>query len=122
MSDGFDQYDDPYPKSFGRIEDASDGEDPGNRAWYLWLAGAATATGVATFALGPGVAINVIGYVLASLVAFTLVALFRRNSVRRMAQHGVVTPQSTQLLGLLILVTGLVVAAFHAYRIARHYG
>jgi uncharacterized membrane protein YdjX (TVP38/TMEM64 family) len=122
MSDSFDEYDDPYPASYGRIEDTSGGEDPGSRVWYLWLAAGATVVSGATFALGLGVAINLVGYVLASLVAFTLVALFRRNSVRRLVQHGVVTAQGTQLVGLLILVLGLVVAALHAYRIARHYG
>ena len=122
MSDRFDEYDDPGPRTFERIEETGDGEDAGSRIWYLWLAGVAMVLSIAAFALGPGVAVNLVGYVLASLVAFTLVALFRRNSVRRMAQRGIITAQSTQLLGLLILVLGVVVAAFHAYQIARHFG
>jgi hypothetical protein len=88
----------------------------------LVLAAIALVLSAASFALGAGVGVNAAGYVLASAVAATLVALFRRFSVRRFALAGVPTSTSDDLAAAVLLGFGFLVAAIHAYLIARHYG
>lgn len=97
-------------------------EDPGSPLWMLILAGTALIGSAVTFVFGAGVPANAIGYALASLIAFTFVALFRRASVKRFVAAGIPSTRLADATAVTMLVLGLLLAALHAYRIARHYG
>jgi hypothetical protein len=95
--------------------------DPGSPMWMLWLAGGAVGASALVFAFGGGFLVNLIGYLLGSLVAFTLIALFRRATLSRMFVAGVGVARSANTGAAGLLATGLVCACIHAYFIARHY-
>ena len=83
----------------------------------LVLAGAAIVLSVALL-LVPGLPAELAGYLLASLVAISLVGLFRRNDLRRrQSPHYTPQPGLTRWAGALALV-GVVVAGVHTWSIA----
>jgi hypothetical protein len=65
-----------------------------------------------------GIPLHAIGYAFSCLIPFTLVALFRRMSLRRMAALGVASPAWAKPLGTAIIVLGFVLAVLHAWSIA----
>jgi uncharacterized membrane protein len=102
---------DPAPSSGQSVE--------GTVAWPLIVAGAGLIVGLAT--LGGGVALQIFGYLSASLLLFTAVAWFRRSSSERDLRHGVSTPSSLNALALALLLAGFAVALVHAWNIAIHF-
>jgi hypothetical protein len=85
----------------------------------LWAAVAAVAVGAA--ALAGGIVAHFLGYAFASLVAFTLVAFFRRAAVDRQTKSGVVVPNWMNLTAVGVLVAGFAVAIGQALFIASHF-
>jgi len=95
--------------------------DPGSPTWMLWIAVASLVVSALLLALGPGLVVNLIGYLLASVVCFSLVALFRRASFARLVSIGIGLSRPTGSATVAIIVTGLFLVCIHAYLIARHY-
>jgi hypothetical protein len=119
---------DDWLSSSGRWSDQDDdlssdlsSEDPGSPVWMLWLAVATVAVSIGLFIVGEGLVPNVVGYVLGSVVAFSLVALFSREARRRLFKAGIGTGTGVDTACVLVLVVGLLSVALHAYFIARHY-
>ena len=96
-------------------------EDPGSPNWMLWLAAASVVASLAMFVAGSELAPNIAGYVLGSVVAFTLVALFSRASRVRLFKAGIGTGRGLNRAAVGLLAVGLLSVALHAYLIARHY-
>lgn len=92
------------------------GVQPG---WYLLAAGAAAV--VAMLTLPGGIVLNLLGYAASSLAVFSLVALFRRVSVRRSAQLGISPPRNLNLAALGLLAIGFALSLAHAWLIASHF-
>jgi hypothetical protein len=88
-------------------------------AWMLSAAVLAVAVGFA--ALWGGIVAHFLGYLLASLLAFTLVALFRRAAMDRQTSSGVVVPHWMNLVAAGVLLVGFVVAVGQAWFIASHF-
>lgn len=86
--------------------------------WLLAAAGGAVAVGAV--ALVGGIALNLVGYLASSLLASTLVAFFRRRSVRRSALVGISTPRRLNLLALTLLTVGFALSLVHAWLIASY--
>lgn len=97
------------------------GNDPGARTWLLVLAMIAMAASGASFAFGSPEG-NLVGYILASLVAFTCVALFRRQGVKRAAEAGIAMARGVSITSRVLLLVGVVLSIAHAYLIGRHFG
>jgi hypothetical protein len=72
----------------------------------------------AVLLLAGGIFLNVLGYVFACLVPFTLVALYRRTSTQRMAISGVVPPAWVRSASSVIIGVGFGLALAHAWMIA----
>lgn len=87
--------------------------------WLLIAAAAAVAVGL--LALAGGIALNLLGYVASSLAAFTLVALFRRRSIRRSALIGISPSRSVNLISLSLLAVGFGLSLVHAWLIASYF-
>lgn len=83
----------------------------------LFVAAACVVLG-ALLAAAPGVGWHVVGYALACLVTFTLVALFRRYSTQKMAAEGIVAPAWTKWFSIALLIVGFVAAIINAWAIA----
>jgi hypothetical protein len=114
MSDGS-EYDE------GEIDPSREpAEDPGSPTWLLGFSAAATAVSLILLPFS-GLGVHITGYVLASLVAFTLVALFRRASVARFLLVSIGTARSANAAAGGLLGGGLAVSVAHAYAIARHF-
>jgi hypothetical protein len=105
---------DTLPLPSGPVE-----ADLGPRPDWLLLAAAAAAL-AAALALAGGFALNLFGYLAASFAVFTLVALFRRSSVRRSAQLGVSPPRNLNLASLALVAIGFALSLVHAWLIASH--
>ena len=65
-----------------------------------------------------GRTLHAVGYAMASLIAFTFVAMYRRASVRRMEMAGIGVSDRLTMASAGVLVLGLAVAVLHAYAIA----
>lgn len=113
MSDvfGSDHEDAPAPQ-----EETSATRLLGNPAILLWAGISLMVSALLLFT--GGVLLHVLGYLFACLVPFTLVALFRRNSIQRTALSGVATPAWTRQVGVGIIVAGFILAILHAWSIA----
>jgi uncharacterized membrane protein YdjX (TVP38/TMEM64 family) len=73
------------------------------------------------FTVADGLAANLLGYLLASAIPFTLVAFVRRESVRRFVNEGIYERRATRVGCVVTLLLGLLAAFAHAYLVARHY-
>jgi hypothetical protein len=98
----------------GADEPVSPTRSPG---WLLAVAAVAVLIG-AGLAVPGETATAVAGYATSSLVAFTVVALFRRGSRERQLLHGIAQTRSQTLLAASVLVAGFVVSVIHAWTIA----
>ncbi|WP_026909797.1 hypothetical protein [Patulibacter minatonensis] len=78
--------------------------------------------GLATFAGGRGLGVNLAGYAIGCVAALVLVALYRRWLVRRVAATGVATPAVVRWAMTAAIVVGVLQAGGHAYLIGRVYG
>jgi len=87
--------------------------------WLLWAAAAAVLLGL--LALPGGIALNLIGYALASVLAFTLVAMFRRRSIERSLTAGIAVPRWMNRLAFGVIATGFAVSVAQAWFIASHF-
>lgn len=87
--------------------------------WLLVTAAGAAAVGA--LALVGGIALNLIGYAASSLAVFTLVALFRRRSVRRSALIGVSASRNLNFAALALLGVGFALSLVHAWLIASYF-
>jgi hypothetical protein len=96
-------------------------EDPGSATWMVAAAGVSVAVSILLFVSVDNVALQVVGYVLACLVPFTLIALYRRSATRRMFAVGIGQSTTVNAAGGAILVAGLLSTIGHAWFIARHY-
>jgi hypothetical protein len=105
----------------GDLDFGHPSQDPGSRLWMLWLAAASVGASLAMFALGEGLVPNILGYILGSVVAFTLVALFSRAARVRLFTAGIGTARALNNATVALLAVGLLSVALHAYLIARHY-
>jgi hypothetical protein len=85
----------------------------------LWTAAGAVL--VSLFVLSGGIVLHFFGYALASLLAFTLIAMFRRRSVERSASAGIGVPHWINLTAIAVLVAGLLAAVAHAWFIASYF-
>lgn len=88
----------------------------GNPSVLLWAGISLVVSAILLFT--GGLLLNVLGYLFACLAPFTLVALFRRNSIQRMVITGVATPAWTRQVSVGIIVAGFVLAILHAWSIA----
>lgn len=93
--------------------------EEGPPIWPLLVAAGGFVVGLLT--LGGGVVLQIFGYLSASLLLFTAVAWFRRNSYERALRHGVSTPSSLSATALLLLIAGFALALVHAWNIAIHF-
>lgn len=100
--------------------DRSAEEEAGRSPNWLLVA-AAGAVAVGAFALVGGIGLNLIGYATSSLATFTLVALFRRRSVRRSALVGISASQSINLAAFALLGIGFALSLVHAWFIASYF-
>ena len=80
----------------------------------LFIAAGSLALGFLLLIAG-GVPLHAFGYLFSCLIPFTLVALFRRVSMRRMAALGVASPTWAKPLGTAIIVFGFVLAVLNAW-------
>lgn len=94
-------------------------DDPGSGAYLLALGTAAVAASGAFLALD-GIPVHVAGYALASVLAFTCVALFRRRALERLLALGSSTSRVLTSCALVVLVSGLACSVAHAWFLARH--
>ena len=90
----------------------------GSQAWLLWVAVGAVA--LSAVALVGGIVLHLVGYVLASLLAFTAIAIFRRRSLEMSTAAGVGLARSFKLLAAGTLFVGFVISIAHAWFIASH--
>ena len=95
-------------------------EDPGAGTWLLILASVAVLASALTLPLG-GLTVHFLGYLLASLLAFTCVALFRRRGLERLLAVGVATSTRLNSFALGVLFAGLACSFLNAWFIARHW-
>lgn len=65
---------------------------------------------------------HALGYVLASVVPFTLVAVARRGANDREFEAGIPLARLAKILAFAVLAAGLLLAVAHAFYIARRYG
>lgn len=88
-------------------------------ASVLLLAGAVSSLllGLLAF-LGHGVAWHAVGYGLCSVVAFSLVATYRRQSLRRLFQVGIASTWSANAVAFGVLLVGFAASIAHAWFIA----
>lgn len=92
---------------------------PGASAWLLAVAAASVC--ISALALSGGIALHFVGYALASLLSFTLIAMFRRRTVERSTSAGIGVPKRVNLLAIAILVAGFGVSVAHSWFIASHF-
>jgi hypothetical protein len=97
---------------------AAEAEAASSPNWLLIAASGAVAVGV--IALMGGIALNLVGYLASSLLASTLVAFFRRRSVRRSSLVGISTPRHLNLIALTLLTVGFALSLVHAWLIASY--
>ncbi len=87
-------------------------------SWLLWVAG--VAVGLSVVALGGGLALHLVGYALASLFAFTAIALFRRRSLELSATAGIGVSSFARVFAGTTLLVGFVVSVADAWFVASH--
>lgn len=87
-----------------------------------WLLAAAAAAVLFGFlALSGGLFLHFVGYALASLLAFTLVAMFRRQSLEQSVKAGIGIPRWMNLAAWALLFVGFAVAVAHSWFIASYF-
>lgn len=96
-------------------------DDPGGKEWLLWCAVAAVVFGIAAFAWDTLLG-HFVGYLACSLVGFTLIALFRQMSVRRLNLVGIALSPGRKRITRAVLVFGFLASVLHAWFIARYFG
>lgn len=90
----------------------------GSATWLLGVASALVA--VSAVALSGGIVLNIIGYLLASVFAFTLIAIFRRRSLERSANAGIGVPHWMNLAAAGVLLIGFILSVAHSWFIASY--
>jgi len=86
--------------------------------WLLWVAAGAVILSAA--ALGGGLGLHIAGYALASLFAFTAIAIFRRRSRELSLAAGIGVGRTAKLLAIGILLAGFAISIAHSWFIASH--
>lgn len=87
----------------------------------IWcLRGAAVAVILGALALSGGIVLHFVGYALASLLAFTLIAMFRRRSLERVLREGIAVSHRVNVFAVCVLVVGFVVSVLQSWLIASH--
>ncbi|HMI82074.1 MAG TPA: hypothetical protein VK480_09835 [Solirubrobacterales bacterium] len=76
---------------------------------------------LSALALSGGIALHLAGYALASLFAFTLIAMFRRRTVERSVTIGVGVPHWINVAAVGVLFIGFAVSVVHSWFIASYY-
>lgn len=71
--------------------------------------------------LAGGIVLHLLGYALASLCAFTLIAMFRRRSAERSVTAGVGVPHWINLTAVGVLIAGFAVSVVHSWLIASYF-
>lgn len=96
-------------------------DDPGARNWLLGLTTLFLVVSLVLLSAG-GKASHLVGYGLASVLAFGSLALYRRFAAERVAKVGTVPSSLMNGVVLAFLVTSLVLSWLHAYQFARLFG
>lgn len=103
------------------VEEPVRTEGVSSRDSSTWCLGAAAgAVALGALALSGGIVLHVIGYALASLLAFTLIAMFRRRSLERAVKEGIGVPHRVNLLAIGVLVVGFAVSVAQSWLIASY--
>jgi hypothetical protein len=97
-------------------------DDPGGKEWLLWCAVAAVVFGIAAFFVWNTLLGHFIGYLACSLIGFTLIAIFRQMSVRRLNLVGIALSPGRKRISRAVLVFGFLASVLHAWFVARHFG
>jgi hypothetical protein len=110
----------------GRLEPVMDdslASEPGSLAALsrLLIGGAALAVVLGAATLSGGIALHFVGYALASLLAFSLIALFRRQSLERTVNAGIGVPHWLNLAAIGVLIAGFLVSVAQSWLIASHF-
>jgi hypothetical protein len=96
-------------------------EASSSRDSSIWCLGAAAgAVALGAVALSGGIVLHVIGYALASLLAFTLIAMFRRRSLERAVKEGIGVPHAVNLFAVGVLLVGFAVSVAQSWLIASY--
>lgn len=103
-------------------QEAAEGEKRGQLMLWLALAGGLAALGIVLLVFSNSVPLNVLAYVVGSLVPLFLVTLSRRSAVRWQEDSGLSLPRWVSSTSLVITVVAVVGAVLHAYLISRHVG
>jgi hypothetical protein len=101
------------------VGEAASGRGAGSATWLLGAAAAAVL--LSLLALRGGIALHFLGYAFASLLAFSLVALFRRKSLERTAKAGLGMPHWLNLAAFGVIVAGFGVSIVHSWFIASYF-
>jgi hypothetical protein len=87
-----------------------------------WLVGAAVGCVLlGALALAGGILFHFLGYALASLLAFSLIALFRRRSSERSLTQGIGVPRWVRLVAVGALLAGFAISIIHSWFIASYF-
>lgn len=105
---------------FDSEDELPDSDDPGAGTWLMIVACVAVVAGAVALTMD-GLAGHIFGYLLASVLTFTCVALFRRHALDRLATVGIGTSRRASGFVLVVLLSGLGVSIAHAWFIARRY-
>jgi hypothetical protein len=101
------------------MADEAGARSSSSATWMVWVAGAAVV--LSALALFGGILAHFLGYALASLLAFTLIALFRRRSVEISANAGVGVPRWINFTAVSVLIVGFLVAIAQSWVIASYF-
>jgi hypothetical protein len=101
--------------------DTEAGPEAGLRSASWLLAVAAGAVLLSALALSGGIALHFLGYALASLLAFSAIAMFRRRSLERSAKAGIGIPHWLNVTAVAVLVVGFLVSLAHSWFIASYF-
>jgi hypothetical protein len=111
-----DLFDSEYEEVTETAEESASTRLLGSPSTLLWAAASLVIS--LLLLLTGGIALHLLGYIFACLIPFTLVALFRRSSIQRMAISGIAPPEWTKVVSIAIIVTGFFLALVHAWFIA----
>jgi hypothetical protein len=101
----------------GMTSDAA--EDGVSANWLVWAAAGTVL--LSALLLSGGVFLHFTGYLLASVVTFTLIAFFRKRSLQHSLSAGIGVSRSVNLVAGGILVVGFLVSIAHSWFIASHF-
>lgn len=97
-----------------------DSADPSPITWMLGAATSCIVLSLLSIAIDSH-ALDIGAYILACPVAFTIVALYRREAERRLSELGIGVGAFAMRASVILLAVGFAVSIAHAYSIAEFY-